>query len=381
MRRAWAARFPLDPSLVMLNHASYGLAPTEMLHRAEAVRHELESDPNVSLGPALGDRLRATLSQVCADLGLDPRRTAMTSSATAAAAALQQSIPLSAGDVVLTLDCEYSSVIRGWRRRCDAVGAELRVVQVALPLLDAGSLLADLGAAAGPDPISVVQLSAVTSSAALRLPVGPVAAWARSRGAVVVVDAAHGPGHIDVAGWAGVDAVFGTLHKWLPVPRSVGILWVGPRLRPVVRPAEVSLTWDEELLADRFAWPGTYDPAVRLCLPDAMALHARWVLAGEVGRCERLADHAVEALIEVGAVALAGPGLGSPRLRAVLLDGVAAPALRQRLLDAGIRAWTGPHGDDGSLLRVATHVYNDEGDVDSLTKVVTTLLTARRARR
>jgi selenocysteine lyase/cysteine desulfurase len=47
------------------------------------------------------------------------------------------------------------------------------------------------------------------------------------------------------------------------------------------------------------------------------------------------------------------------------------------LLDAGIRAWSGGHaqpGDHGSLLRLATHVYNDHEDVEVLAGEIGALL-------
>jgi isopenicillin-N epimerase len=182
----------------------------------------------------------------------------------------------------------------------------------------------------------------------------------------VVVDAAHAPFHVDVDGWRDVDVVFGTLHKWLPVPRSVGIVWSAVPLYP----AETSLTFDEPCLADRFGWPGTFDPAPRLAVPEAIALYRTWRDAGLLAECEELADHASDALSEVGAVPTAAVGLRPPRLRAFLLPGVDLDTLRKRLLENDIRAWTGRCGTSASLVRIATHVYNDLGDVDALVRVV-----------
>jgi hypothetical protein len=50
------------PELVVLNHASYGLAPHDMLEHCAAVRWQLEADPNVLLGEVLQDRLTSTHS-------------------------------------------------------------------------------------------------------------------------------------------------------------------------------------------------------------------------------------------------------------------------------------------------------------------------------
>jgi isopenicillin-N epimerase len=373
MRREWVEQFPLQPGIRMFNHASYGLAPNQLLDRAEEIRRELESDPNVNLGDQLQERLEEVAAKLSAALHLDGASCTMTTSTTAGAAALQRSLPLNTGDVVVTLDCEYSSVIRGWQRRCDEVGARLLVVDVPLPLDSADDLLERLSDAAG-DRVAILLFSAITSSAAIQLPVSRLAAWGHERGAVVLVDAAHGPGQIDLGSWEGVDAAFGTVHKWIAVPRSVGLLWTTPELADSVAPAETSLTFDDPSMSRRFSWPGTFDAAPRLTVPDGLALHAEWVAAGEISRCEELADQASELLTAAGAIPTAGSELLPPRMRAFLLPRVPAPALRQRLLDADIRAWSGSYGISASLVRVATHLYNDLDDVEVIAAEVKALL-------
>jgi isopenicillin-N epimerase len=378
--RALTAEFPLAPGLVMLNHASYGLAPRAILDRAEQLRRELESDPDIRLGAELHERLTHTLARIGARLGLDPAFAALTSSATSGAAALQRSIPLGYGEVVIALSCEYSSVLRGWQRRCTEVEADFRIVDVDLPFDDPSALLGRLDEVAGADRIAVLQFSAITSSTAIALPVNALAAWGRARGATVLVDAAHAPGQIEVDGWRGVDAVFATAHKWFPVPRSVGLLWAKPALAGTIHPAETSLTHDAWTLAERFSWPGTYDPSARLTLPAALALHQEWADAGLLTACEQLADYAGDVLTEAGAVPTAGPGFRPPRMRAFRLPGVPAPLVRQRLAEAGIRTWIGAESDTGSLLRVATHVYNDEDDLDRLATELRGILNGRSRR-
>jgi isopenicillin-N epimerase len=376
VRSTWAARFPLRSELVMFNHASYGLPTRDLLERSEAVRRDLESDPNVNLGDRLLEQLDEVLVRLCAELDLDADHTALTTSAAAGAAALQRSVPLGRGDLVVTLDCEYSSVLRGWQRRCAEVGAELLIIPVDLPLLDAEALLARMTTMAAGRPVAVLAFSAISSSAALRLPVDPLAAWGHERGATVIVDAAHAPGQLDLGDFASADALFASVHKWLPVPRSVGLLRATPALAAELRPAEVSLTYDAAPLNRRFSWPGTFDPTPRLVLPAALDQHIAWTDAGELERCVRLADHAGTVLTGLGAVPTAAAEFRAPRMRAFLLAGVAEPELRRRLLDADLRVWTGVHGPH-SLLRLATHVYNDEADVAALAAVVTAAIRSR----
>ena len=398
-RSNWAAGFPLASDLVMFNHASFGQPTRDLLNRAEQIRLELDADPSLLLGGALGERLDHVVAEVGRSLGLEPECTALTTNATAGAAAIQCSLPIVSGDVVVVLDCEYSSVLRGWQRRCGEVGADLRVIPVPLPFVDVDELIARMSTIAG-NRVAILQFSAISSSAALRLPIRRLAEWGHERGATVVVDAAHAPGQIDLSRpsvhqgapnssghrndgsrltggeetggdeWVGVDAAFGTLHKWFPVPRSVGILWTTPALSGVIRPAETSLTSDDPRLSRRFAWPGTFDPAVRLCLPDAFAVQAQWSRTGELDRCGRLAQQIGQTLAEAGAVPTAVDDLLPPRMRSFLLNDVPLAVLREELLAAGVRAWSGSHGKHASLLRVATHVYNDENDIAAVEGLV-----------
>jgi isopenicillin-N epimerase len=377
MRQPWRDTFPLASEIVMLNHASYGLAPHDMLTHCAALRRDLESDPNVQLGDALQRRLVSIAEQVATELGLDPATSALTTNATAGAAAVQRSLPLGRGDTVVILDCEYSSVIRGWQRRCDEVGARLRIVAVPLPLQDSAELL-DLMSQAVGDSATIVQFSAITSSAALLLPVNDLAHWGRERGATVIVDAAHAPFHIDVSQWQGVDVAFGTLHKWLPVPRAVGIVWTTAALAAQLRPAETSLTLDEDLLADRFGWPGTFDPAPRLAVPAAIARYREWNSVGAIAHCEALADYAVEALSAIGAVPTGGIDLRPPRMRAFSVPLSDLAALKQTLLDNNIRVWSGQYDPSTCLVRVATHVYNDQQDIDVLAGTLHSLMNGHR---
>ncbi len=218
-------------------------------------------------------------------------------------------------------------------------------------------------------------ISAITSSTAAVLPVAEVAASCRDRGAALVVDAAHVVGHVPMdVSTLGADAVFGSVHKWLPVPRPVGFLWLAGRLLPVVRPAAVSLTWDSDDPVERFAWRGTWDPAPALGLSEALAEWRGWQRTGELDGAATVAAHLDAGLTAMGLRPTAEAPLRPPRLRAFLADGVGLEDLRRALDDAGVRAWTGPAPDGTTTLRVATHVYSEPADLEPLAAAVSAAL-------
>ncbi|MGN2641425.1 aminotransferase class V-fold PLP-dependent enzyme [Nocardia takedensis] len=358
--------FLLDPDLVQLNHASYGVTSRRVATEAETVRRHIESDPTRFLGTELRDKLRFSVAEVATFLGLDLQQIALCSNATSGATAIIASLPLRPTDTVVVLDTEYSSVVEVWRVACARVGACLHVVEVPLPFPGVEELLGELDARITTD-IRYLQMSLVSSSAALRIPVDPISAWARTRGGQVVLDAAHGPGHLDMApALAGVVAAFGTLHKWLPTARPIGFLWLAPELIELVRPPEVSLTWHCQGLVERFSWPGTFDPAPRLCVAAAIEQWSRWHDNGRWDFCLSLADEFTSALVELDLRPVAESEYRAPRMRSFLFDRATVADVKSILGPAGIRVWVGTAPSGRTLLRISTHTYNDHNDIDRL---------------
>lgn len=360
------AQFPISPELVMLNHASFGLMTNEVMALAQRTRAELEADSLALVDPeAIVPRLREVASLVEDHLELEAGSVALTQNATSGSAALMRSLPLREGDQVVVLATEYDSIVRGWRARCDEMGATFVLLGVPLPVASPDQLLDALEREVR-GAVAIAQFSLVTSSTAITLPMRELASWFKGRGAVVVADVAHGPGHVGIepAAW-GLSAMFGTLHKWYPTPRPVGLLWLDAALQDSVRPAEVSLTWDSADLVERFAWPGTFDPTPRFCVPAAIDQWVAWDAAGDLERCEKLADYASDRLEGIGA-STCDPAMRPPRLRAVALPGRSRTQVRAALDRSNVRGWTGTGPNGETVVRVATHVFNEEADLDRL---------------
>ncbi|WP_433524038.1 aminotransferase class V-fold PLP-dependent enzyme [Nocardia pseudovaccinii] len=367
MKPAAQEEFALAPGLIQLNHASYGLTSRRVMTEAERIRAHIESDPTRHLGAELTERLRAQTSLVATTFALEPDRTTLCTNATSGAAAIIESLPLADGDTVVVLDTEYSSIQRGWELACAKTGVRLVIVPVSLPFHGPQQLLDELTARV-PGSVTYLQMSLISSSAAIGLPVADIAQWVKHRGGQLIIDAAHGPGHIPMAPtqW-GVTAMFGTLHKWLPTLRPVGFLWLATELTDQVRPAEVSLTWDCPDLIERFSWPGTFDPVPRLCLDTAIAQWNQWHDGDQFSYCETVADIASDAITGLGGRPTATTEYLPPRMRSFILDGVSVAEVKAALHPADVRTWVGPGPAGECLLRISTHVYNDQRDIETLT--------------
>ena len=129
---------------------------------------------------------------------------------------------LGKGDVVVATELEHHSNFVPWQFVANKAGAAFRVI----PVDDAGELdLSQLDALGAEGEVKVVAVNLVSNSLGTINPVEQIAAWARSQGAITVVDAAQAAPHrrIDVQ-TLGADFLAFSAHK-LCGPTSVGALW------------------------------------------------------------------------------------------------------------------------------------------------------------
>ncbi|MDR2453560.1 MAG: aminotransferase class V-fold PLP-dependent enzyme [Bifidobacteriaceae bacterium] len=360
--------FPLDPGIAYLNHASYGAPLRRLLAAANSTREATERDTALRLGRGLVAALHRVAGSIQQRLATQGGQLAVVPNATAANNALAASLELGPGRSVALFDSEYSSVIRCWQAHAARRGAALRVLPLELPatraqILDALDSL--------DDAVGAFVASAVSSTAAVAMPLAEISGICQERGIRLVVDAAHMLGHMDqaLAGCA-PSAVFGSLHKWLPSPRPAGFLWVADGLADQVKPAAVSLTWDEPGFLERFSWWGTWDPAACLTVPEGFEALDLWRQEGRVTQAEDLAEAMSRSLAEAGLKPTTEPALAAKRLRAFLAPRLSPDLLRSAVDAAGVRAWVGQEPRGATVLRLSTNVYNDQRDSARLVATV-----------
>lgn len=140
---------------------------------------------------------------------------------------------LAPGDVVLSTQLEHHSNFVPWQAAAARHGADFRV----LPVDEEGELRLDLlDATVGDGQVKVVAVGAVSNALGTINPLTAITEWARTRGAIVVVDAAQAAPHrvLDVKR-LGVDFVALSAHK-LCGPSGIGALWGRGELLQQMRP-------------------------------------------------------------------------------------------------------------------------------------------------
>jgi isopenicillin-N epimerase len=384
-----ARHWSLDPSVVQLNHGSFGAAPTAVLDRQTELRRELEADPTGFFLRRLPELAERALAGLGAFVGADTDGLAFVPNATAGVNTVLRSVPVSRGDEVLVTDHEYPACRNAAEVIAAAHDARVVIAEIPFPVPSADTIVDAVVSRIGPRT-RLLLVDHVTSPTGLVLPLEAITSAARERGVPVLVDGAHAPGMVDLdIASIGVDFYTGNCHKWLCAPKGAGFLWVSDAWRDRVRPLVVSHGAFAE--ADRFRrefdWTGTDDPTARLCVPDAVDVVAGLVPGGwpEVrGRNRGLALAAREVLCDgfgiappaptelVGSMAAVPiPAATDPPVGPFGFDPLQDELYRRFRIEVPVITWLpGP----GRVLRVSGQLYNRIDQVEYLAGALKELL-------
>jgi isopenicillin-N epimerase len=378
----------LDRSVTFLNHGSFGACPKPVLQAQQAVRERLERAPV----RFMLDELEAELDRVRADLArrfnAEPEGFAFVPNATTGVATVFSSLKLEPGDEVLVTNHAYGACHNVARRAVEARGARLALVEIPLPIVNEGEILARLLDALTPRT-RLCLIDHVTSPTAIVFPVAEIVRELEARGVDALVDGAHAPGMIPLD-LSALGAAYYTanFHKWCCAPKGAGVLYARADRRAGLHPlvashGMTSPRTDRSRYQLEFDWTGTQDPSPYLCIPEALSF------------IESLFDGGLpELMTRNRALALEGARLVRERTPAELvcaesmLGSMAALSLRrtEKALDAAelhrrlvferrveipVHYWPEPFGP---LLRLSAHAYNEPSDYERLAEAVTALL-------
>jgi isopenicillin-N epimerase len=385
-----------------LNAGSCSPQSALVLEAKIALEREMAADPVQTIWRTLPVKIEAARRELAAFVGAESRDLLLAVNASAALNAVLQSLPLTAGDELLTSSQEYYHYLPILRRLQEERGVV--VVTANLPLGDkaAGAksdgvqvdtaTLVDAFAKRTTPKTKAMLVSHVTCQTGMVLPAKELAAMARERGILSVVDGAHALALVDLDLDA-IDADFyaANCHKWLMGAIGSALLRVAPRSRAKIRPLVVMGGYFYESgAADELAhaggptrwqysheYHGTRDLTAWAVLPEVLRLRER--LGGNAAVRERMLSLAVkgrEVAREAGLVA-AGPAPGPHATGMVAFHvptktgridfGKAVAHFRDRhRVEVAL-----PALNDGTpLLRLSHAWFNHEGDLSQLAKAL-----------
>lgn len=371
--------FPLDPSLVFLNHGSFGSCPAPVRAYQRELQERLERDPVAFFLRDLEPMLDETRRVLGGLVGAAPNDIGFVPNATHGTNAVLACYPLSAGDEIVITNHGYNAVNNAARRWAELRGGSVTVASFPFPIASGDEAVSGITAAIGPQTRLVI-VDHVTSPTGLVLPLARIIAACNERGVDVLVDGAHAPGMLPLDIVALAPAYYtGNLHKWVCAPKGAAFLWVRRDKQATFAPLVTSHGRNSQregrsLFLQELDWMGTDDPSARLSVPKALAfmetLHADG-LAGVMRENRALALTAQARLAEHLGVPIPAPADMIGSMAALPLPEAAPRDLETRLYERHrVRVPVFPFGDR-LLVRVSAQRYNSLADYDALAAALT----------
>jgi isopenicillin-N epimerase len=392
-REFWSAargHMLLDPGVANLNTGSFGPLPRVVFQRATELRQRLAEEPMDFLLRQLPPLLWEARDRLAAFLGGEPRRLVFTANVSASINIVAAALRLAAPGEVLLSDHEYGAMHWCWERAAVRQGLTLRTFPLPVTAETPDAFVQAVCEAMN-ERTRLLFVSHVLSPTGLVLPVRDICTEARRRGVLTVIDGAHAPAMIPLDLDAlGCDFYGANCHKWLLAPTGSGFLYLGRGVEDRLQPLQVSWGWHHERFRlderDEFGstprlraleFEGTRDPCPWLAVPVAIDFQRELGWERIRGRIEELVRY-----VRRRFGALAGlvpwtpehPELHGAMTAFRLPAGVDAAALRRRLWEEHRIEAPVIDRPDGLLLRVSTHFYNTEAEIDRLGEALPVLL-------
>jgi len=389
------ARLALTPTVNYLNSGSFGPPSRRVVESVASFRSLLAAEPMDFLLRRVPPLLWNARVKLAEFLGSDPRRLLFTTNVTTAVNLIAASIQLAPPGEILLSDQEYAPMHWCWDRAAKRCGLELRTFRFP-ERPNAPEELLDAVSKAMTRRTRLLFVSHVVSSTGMIVPVREICDVAHGRGIVTVIDGAHGPAFTSVAlGELVCDYYVGSGHKWLLAPTGTAFLHFATSAVDSVEPIQVSWGYQRAghgELADlpdsygstpqlrRLECEGTRDFCAWLAAPEAIDFLAHYGHEAIRRRMRELAGytrHRLSGLSGLVAVTPDHPAMSGGMTALAMPDGVDPFRLQRQLWDQ-FRVEVGVlEQRTRALIRVSTHFFNTEAEIDQLADALEDLLGRR----
>lgn len=373
---AWAkhlrdTEFAAVAELAYLDHASDSPAP-ERTRRVIVERAELLSNPLAQVRKR-EDYLADANERLAGLLNTAPDRFAYLTNAADATATIANGIAWQPGDNVVLVQGEYPSFVLPWLQLA-RFGVETRFAQPNGMATDIDAIEEVID-----DHTRAVVISHVDFNSGYRNDLATIGILAHSHGALFVVDASQSLGAIpvDVTAW-GIDALVCVGYKWLLAAHGIAVLFVSENAQEQIAPTapgrysvrsgwpfpRYDLDWADSAIryqGGALNWIGVCALAESLGL--LTELGKEWIAARVLELTDRLIEQLDASHVEV-------TSNRDPEHRSSYLTFTLGSIERDDdLVDAG-RAAGVFFGRRGGGVRVGTHFWNDQSDLDRLMALI-----------
>jgi isopenicillin-N epimerase len=216
----------LDPQVANLNTGSFGPLSRPVFERVTQLRLQAAAEPTDFIVRRLPALLWEARQRLARFLGGEPTRLLFATNVSVAINMVAGGLTLPAPGEILLTDHEYGAMHWCWERAAARQGLTLRTFPLPVTAEEPGAIIESFVRAFTPRT-RLLFFSHVLSPTGLVLPAREIAAEARRRGILTVIDGAHVPAMIPLELEA-IDADFygGNAHKWLLAPMGTGFLYL-----------------------------------------------------------------------------------------------------------------------------------------------------------
>ncbi len=359
--------FLVSDELAYLNSGTLGPMPKSVFYtvvdgyRAIATDPGRENSRQTKAQEVLRDKLAAFVN---ADLG----EVALTRNTTEGMSFIANGLDLKSGDEVLCSFHEHPGGLEPWKVKARRHGVVVKELPFPIPTPDPADILNLFEDAITPRT-RVISVSHVTFPTGCMLPVRELAALARPRGILTVIDGAHAIGMLDLDMQdLGADFYASSPYKWMGAPVGTGFLFLRRESQERVWPTVVTSDWDD-LQSGAKRFDRLSQRAGPLMLATITALDFQNAIGREriEQRVRALAGRLREKLAEMPQVKVYTSA--HPELCCGLIGFTLDGFERQAVVDALWRrhhVWVRETDLGLNTVRASTHHYNTEAQVDRL---------------
>ena len=369
MNEQLRALFPITKRAAYLNHAAVSPPPITTIAAVEAQLADVRENGSINFRSWLVVKERAR--QLAAGmLGARPEQVAFMRNTSDGLSTIANGLAWQPGDNLVTFRNEFPSNIYPWLRLRDTLRVEVRFCEERNGRIDLDEFIRLI------DPQTrVVAISQVQYASGFRADLERIGRAARRHDALLVVDVIQAMGVIPTDVHAElIDAAAGAGHKWLLTPEGVGILYLSDRARERLEPTLVGwISVPEPEDYDNFeqgwkpgalAWESGTGP---MSLIHGFESSARFLTEIGVEAIARYLEELTDCLCQelqsrdYDIISSRLPGEKSQIVCIRHKGRLTAVDLYRHLRKRDIV--TAPRGD---RLRIAPHIYNNKGEIDSL---------------
>jgi isopenicillin-N epimerase len=267
----YAGLWNLDPQTVFLNHGSFGACPATILDLQRKYQEMLEAQPVrffMREMEALHDQSRCA---VAGFVNAKPEDLVFVQNATSGVNTVFRSLKFKPGDEIIYTSHIYGACKRLLEFVAWQSGAKLVEADYSFPV-NSPEVIVDTVLAKVTPKTKIALIDHISSATALIHPVETLVRELDKRGVDTMIDGAHALGSIPLdLQQIGAAYYTANCHKWLCSPKSAAILHVRQDKQKGIVPVVISHAGHTaEPFAERFFWPGTYDPAAALCVAGSI---------------------------------------------------------------------------------------------------------------